>query len=114
MSTLIPENTELTTVQAAEVLNVSHPFLIKLLGEGAIAYRQVGAQRRARLEEVVAYKTRIDQESELILDQLVAEAQEHDMGYGLHNAFGGETTEEFKQAVARFMQEHDAVLKGLA
>lgn len=112
--TLMLENTELTTVQAAEVLNVSHPFLIKLLDEGAIAYRKVGAQRRVRLEEVVAYKTRIDQESELILDQLVADAQEHDMGYGLPNAFGGETTEEFKQAVTRFMQKHDAVLEGLA
>lgn len=108
------ENAELTTMQAVEVLNVSHPFLIKLLEEGAIAYRQVGAQRRVRLEEVVAYKTRIDQARELILDQLVADAQEYDMGYGLPNAFGGETTEEFNQVVARFMQEHDAVLKGLA
>lgn len=114
MLTLIPENTELTTVQAAEVLNVSHPFLINLLDEGAIAYRQVGAQHRVRLEEVVAYQTSIDQERELILDQLVAEAQEHDMGYGLPNALGGETTEEFKKAVAQFMQEHEAVLQGLA
>lgn len=114
MSTLIPENTELTTVQAAEVLNVSHLFLIKLLEERAIAYRKVGAQRRVRLEDVVAYKTRIDQERELILDQLVAEVQEHDMGYDLPNALGSETTEEFKQAVAQFMQEHNAVLEGLA
>lgn len=80
--TLIPENAELTTVQAAEVLNVSRPFLIKLLDEGAIAYHKVGTHRRVRLEDVVAYKTRIDQESELILDQLVADAQEYDMGYG--------------------------------
>lgn len=81
MSTLMPENTELTTVQAAEVLNVSHPSLIKLLEGGAIAYHQVGAQRCVHLEDVVAYKTRIDQECELILDQLVADAQEYDMGY---------------------------------
>lgn len=33
------------------------------------------------LEDMVAYKTRIDQECELILDQLVADAQEYDMGY---------------------------------
>jgi excisionase family DNA binding protein len=80
--TLIPENAELTPVQAAEVLNVSHPFLIKLLDDGAIAYRKVGTQHRVRLEDVMAYKTQIDRERESILDQLVADAQEHDMGYG--------------------------------
>lgn len=80
--TLIPENAELTTVQAAEVLNVSRPFLIKLLDEGVIAYRKVGTHRRIRMEHVVAYKKRIDQEREAILDHLVADAQKHDMGYG--------------------------------
>jgi excisionase family DNA binding protein len=80
--TLIPENAELTTVQAAEVLNVSRPFLIKLLDEGVIAYRKVGTHRRIRMENVVAYKKRIDQEREAILDHLVADAQKHDMGYG--------------------------------
>ena len=79
--TIIPENAELTTVQAAEVLNVSRPFLIKLLDEGAIRYRKVGTHRRIRMEDVVAYKKRIDQQRETILDQLVADAQEHDMGY---------------------------------
>lgn len=80
--TIIPENAELTTVQAAEVLNVSRPFLIKLLNEGAISYRKVGTHRRIRMEDVMAYKNRIDQEREAILDQLVEDAQEYDMGYG--------------------------------
>jgi excisionase family DNA binding protein len=79
--TIIPENAELTTVQAAEVLNVSRPFLIKLLDEGAIAYRKVGTHRRIRMEDVLTYKRWIDEEREAILDQLVAEAQEQDMGY---------------------------------
>ena len=79
--TLIPENAELTTVQAADVLNVSRPFLIKLLEEKALPYRKVGAHRRIRMEDVMAYKARIDADREAILDQLVAEAQEHDMGY---------------------------------
>lgn len=79
--TLIPENIELTTVQAADVLNVSRPFLIKLLEEGNIPYRKVGKHRRIRMEDVMAYKTAIDTERETVLDELVAEAQEMNMGY---------------------------------
>jgi len=80
--TLIPENAELTTVQAADVLNVSRPFLIKLLEEKALPCRKVGAHRRIRMEDVMAYKARIDADREAVLDKLVAEAQENDMGYG--------------------------------
>ena len=79
--TLIPENAELTTVQAADMLNVSRPFLIKLLEEKALPCRKVGAHRRIRMEDVMAYKARIDADREAVLDQLVAEAQEQDMGY---------------------------------
>ncbi len=79
--TLIPENAELTTVQAAGVLNVSRPFLIKLLEEKALPCRMVGAHRRIRMEDVMAYKGRIDADREAVLDLLVAEAQEHDIGY---------------------------------
>jgi excisionase family DNA binding protein len=78
---IIPENAELTTVQASEILNVSRPFLIKLLEEGAIAHRKVGKHRRVRAEDVMAYKAAIDQRREKILDQLAQEAQEMDMGY---------------------------------
>ena len=52
--TIIPENADLTTVQAAEVLNVSRPFLIKLLEENAIPFRKVGKHRRVRMEDVMA------------------------------------------------------------
>jgi excisionase family DNA binding protein len=79
--TLIPENAELTTVQAADILNVSRPFLIRLLEEGAIPYRKVGKHRRIRAEDVMNYKQRIDEERETVLDQLVADAQEQNMGY---------------------------------
>jgi excisionase family DNA binding protein len=79
--TIIPENAELSTVQAAEVLNVSRPFLIKLLEDGAIPHRKVGKHRRVRMEDVMSYKAAIDTEREAALDQLAADAQEQDMGY---------------------------------
>lgn len=79
--TLIPENAELTTVQAAEILNVSRPFLIRLLDENTMPHRKVGKHRRIRMEDVMAYKANIDSDREAVLDQLAAEAQQQDMGY---------------------------------
>ena len=78
---IIPENAELTTVQAAAVLNVSRPYLIKLLTERAIPYRKVGKHRRILMEDVMIYKRRTDRERETVLDQLVSDAQENGMGY---------------------------------
>lgn len=80
--TLIPEGAELTTVQAADVLNVSRPFLIKLLDQKAIPHRKVGKHRSIRMEDVMAYKDAIDREREQVLDQLTREAQTQDMRYG--------------------------------
>ena len=79
--TIIPENAELTTIEAAKVLNVSRPFLIKLLEDKAIPHRKVGKHRRVRMEDLMAYKAVDDQNREAILDQLVREAKEQGMGY---------------------------------
>jgi excisionase family DNA binding protein len=79
--TIVPENAELTTVEAAAMLNISRPFLIQLLEKGVIPHRKVGKHRRIRVEDVMAYKERDDREREAVLDELVAEAQKSDMGY---------------------------------
>jgi len=79
--TVVADDAELTTVQAADALNVSRTFLINLLETGIIAHRKVGTHRRIRLQDVMAYKERIDREREATLDVLVREAQEQNMGY---------------------------------
>lgn len=47
--TIVSENAELTTVEAAKVLNVSRPFVIKLLDEKKVTFRKVGTHRRIRM-----------------------------------------------------------------
>lgn len=79
--TLIPENAELTSVQAADVLNVSRPYLIKLLEENVLPHRKVGKHRRIRMEDLMTYKAKIDRDREAVLDQLAKEAQDLGMGY---------------------------------
>ncbi len=79
--TIIPENAELTTAEAADVLNVSRPFLIGLLEQGQIKFRKVGSHRRIRMEDVMDYKEKVDAERDGILAELVADAEDQDMGY---------------------------------
>lgn len=72
---------EVTTSEAAELLNVSRPYLVRLLDEGTIPHRKVGTHRRVRRADVLAYREQAYQEAEEALQGLADQAQELGLGY---------------------------------
>lgn len=70
--TLIPVHAELTTQQAADLLNVSRPTLVKLLEEGRLTFQKPGRHRRIKFEEVMRYKQESERARNGALDELAA------------------------------------------
>lgn len=73
--TLVPMHTEFSTIQAAELMRVSRPYFVKLLEAGKIPYRLVGAHRRVRYADLLAYMEQEKQARKAALKEMIAEQE---------------------------------------
>ncbi len=73
---MVPQKREVTTREAAELLNVPRPYLIKLLEEGKIPHTKVGLHQYIRREDVMIYKKQRDTMRSKVLDELTQMSQD--------------------------------------
>jgi len=78
---LVPVGYMLTTQQAADLMNVSRPYLVKLLENGEIPYSKAGRHRRIKHEDLVAYIRKTDAQSKEAMAALTQQGQKLNMGY---------------------------------
>ena len=78
---LLANDEELTTQEAANILKVSRPHLIKLLETGKIPFLKVGTHRRILLKDIQIYREELLKEQSKYLDELSQLAQEDNLGY---------------------------------
>ena len=79
--TVLSAHHELTSTQAAAVLNVSRPHLVGLLDAGEIPFYKVGTHRRISLDDLLAYKRRRDSSRRETLRRLTRDAQDAGMDF---------------------------------
>jgi excisionase family DNA binding protein len=80
-ASLIPSDSEVNTKQAADMLNVSRPHIVKLLEEGKIPFRKVGSHRRVLLEDLMKYDAEMKGQRTKSLEFLAKQAQDLNLGY---------------------------------
>jgi excisionase family DNA binding protein len=74
--TIMNDQRDLSTFEAASLLGISRPHLIKLIERGGIAAHRVGTHRRIRVADVWAYKTVLDARRRAALADLTRLAQQ--------------------------------------
>jgi excisionase family DNA binding protein len=79
--TIMPIHAELTTQEAAELLNVSRPHVVHLIETGRIPHRLVGTHRRIRASDLLDYLEKDQAHRKAVLDELTSEAEKHGLGY---------------------------------
>jgi len=78
---VVEKEKELTTGEAAEMLNVSRPYLVDLLESGEIPFHKVGSHRRVRLADVQEYREKQQNESRSKMEALAREDEKLDVEY---------------------------------
>jgi len=79
---VMPVHAEVTTQEAADLLNVSRPYLVKLVESGQLRFHKTGKHRRIRFADLMEYKAKLEAKSEAAMSELVRQAQEHNnLGY---------------------------------
>ena len=78
---LMPQKQELSTVEVANFLNVSRPFIIKEIEANRLPHRKVGTHRRVLYEDVVEYGRKMRAEQEAALDRMAENARELGLEY---------------------------------
>jgi excisionase family DNA binding protein len=73
---IAPHNTMLTTQEAADLLNISRPTLVRLLTDGDIPHTMRGRRRRVMLRDILNYRDRTRRERRQTLDEMVVDAEE--------------------------------------
>jgi excisionase family DNA binding protein len=79
--TLMPSKREFSTVEAANFINVSRPFIIKEIEAGRLKYRMVGTHRRIAFEDLAEYMNAMHQKQQSALDRIADNARELDLDY---------------------------------